>query len=316
MIKTLIPTWPKTFCWIHGSNYFPEAFDGHLKCAVDPTGRNTESVTDTSYYQWVTMVLFLQAIICIIPYKIWKLNEGGLIKSFGTSGTMTQMDVDEMSLSATAQSMSRHFFNLRDRYTEYFSKFFIVEITFFLISWGHFFFIDWFLDGNFLDYGSSAVQYYGMSPLDREHYANPLCSTFPTEVSCTVPTIGSAGTPVSFNSMCVLSQNIVNEKMYVFIWFWLIFLMILSTLNVIVRIVYIVIPSYRAAYVSQKVSRYQCREIKMLITKKLKTQDAFILSQLAKNMDPALFDEFIHYLLRHLDNSEDDEEKALCTTPC
>eukprot|EP00096_Caligus_rogercresseyi_P010640 TRINITY_DN3961_c0_g1_i1.p1 TRINITY_DN3961_c0_g1~~TRINITY_DN3961_c0_g1_i1.p1 ORF type:complete len:374 (+),score=95.67 TRINITY_DN3961_c0_g1_i1:76-1197(+) len=316
--KDINPDLAKDYCWIHGSNYFPDVYNGHIRCAVDPMGRKGQDVSDTSYYQWVTVVLFLQAVLCIFPYKIWKLNEGGLISSFQTNGvSMPQMDEDELNFSSNAQAMSRHYLNLRGRYKEYFIKFFLLEITFLVLSWGHFFFIDWFLNGQFLGYGSSAVQYYGLSLEERVNYANPLCTTFPTEVSCTIPFVGPSGYEASLNSLCVLSQNIVNEKMYVLIWFWLVFLIVISSLNFVVRLAYIAIPSYRAAFVSQKVSSYQSRETKHLVTNRLKPHDAFILGQLGKNINPGLFDELVHHILRSLETLGDDEEKVLVTpTPC
>ena len=46
-----------------------------------------------------------------------------------------------------------------------------------------------------------------------------MCAVFPTEVSCTVPNIGAAGGEQNHNGLCVLSQNIINEKIYLIIWF-------------------------------------------------------------------------------------------------
>ena len=45
-----------------------------------------------------------------------------------------------------------------------------------------------------------------------------MCAVFPTEVSCTVPNIGAAGGEQNHNGLCVLSQNIINEKIYLIIW--------------------------------------------------------------------------------------------------
>jgi hypothetical protein len=39
---------------------------------------------DTSYYQWVIFFLLIQCAIFLIPNRIWKLSERGLIKEFGT----------------------------------------------------------------------------------------------------------------------------------------------------------------------------------------------------------------------------------------
>jgi hypothetical protein len=41
---------------------------------------------------------------------------------------------------------------------------------------------------------------------------------------CTFYKFGGSGTIQRFDSLCVLSMNIVNEKIYIFLWFWFIIL--------------------------------------------------------------------------------------------
>ena len=72
-----------------------------------------------------------------------------------------------------------------------------------------------------------------------------MCKTFPTEVSCSMPTVGAGGSPQESNSLCVLSQNILNGKMYLAIWCWMVFLMILSPICFIYRIMTLSLEKFR-----------------------------------------------------------------------
>ena len=43
---------------------------------------------------------------------------------------------------------------------------------------------------------------------------------------------GPSGTPETRDAMCLLPQNIMNEKIFLFLWFWMIFLIALNSFNV------------------------------------------------------------------------------------
>ena len=87
-----------------------------------------------------------------------------------------------------------------------------------------------------------------------------MCKTFPTEVSCSMPTVGAGGDNQELNSLCVLSQNILNGKMYLAIWCWMVFLMMLSPICFIYRIMTLSLEKFRTllligkyfAYISSK----------------------------------------------------------------
>ncbi len=52
----------KDYCWIHGSSYIPPQYQRHMKCIADLEGVDRkEDAPDTSYYQWVTFMMLLQA---------------------------------------------------------------------------------------------------------------------------------------------------------------------------------------------------------------------------------------------------------------
>ena len=56
------------------------------------------------------------------------------------------------------------------------------------------------------------VAYLSEDVHSRQDRPNPLCTVFPTVTSCTFHSVGTAAGEQKFNSLCVLSLNIVNEK--------------------------------------------------------------------------------------------------------
>ena len=51
--------------------------------------------------------------------------------------------------------------------------------------------------------------------------------------------------------MCVLALNIINEKIYVFLWFWLIALAVLTSLYLLYVLSVIMVPSMRRVMVER-----------------------------------------------------------------
>jgi hypothetical protein len=47
---------------------------------------------------------------------------------------------------------------------------------------------------------------------------------FPRMTKCTFHKFGTSGNIEKHDALCILPLNIVNEKIYIFIWFWLLIL--------------------------------------------------------------------------------------------
>ncbi len=56
---------------------------------------------------------------------------------------------------------------------------------------------------------------------------------------------GGSGTIQRFDALCVLGMNILNEKIYIFLWFWFIILAIVTGINLVVRAIQLFCPSTR-----------------------------------------------------------------------
>ena len=92
--------------------------------------------------------------------------------------------------------------------------------------------MDRFFDGAFLTFGLEVIAF---AEQDQEDRLDPLIYVFPrmTKVmldfwnqcsndtfQCTFHKFGSSGEVEKHDALCLLPLNIVNEKVYIFLWFW------------------------------------------------------------------------------------------------
>jgi hypothetical protein len=108
----------------------------------------------------------------------------------------------------------------------YFWGFVFTEFLNFVILFGNFWITDKFLQGKFWYFGSDVMKF---ELAGRENGTNPYCEVFPLVTSCSFGTAGTAGGENSDNPICILSQNIINQKIYLVLWFWMTFLMVIVT---------------------------------------------------------------------------------------
>lgn len=100
--------------------------------------------------------------------------------------------------------------------------------------------------------------------------------------------------------LCVLPLNIVNEKIFVFLWFWFIALAILSAISLFYRVAVCLWPKVRL-YLLRARSRLSNHEDIEHIAEKSQIGDWFILYQLGKNIDPLIYKEVINEYAAKLD---------------
>merc|ERR1711915_489144 len=119
-----------------------------------------------------------------------------------------------------------------------------------------------------------------------------LCQGFFQRLQSAHFTNGPSGTVQKMDGLCILPLNIINEKIYVFLWFWFIFLAIVSAIHFVYRLVVIFIPCLRENLLKARARTVPAYEINE-ICQKTSRGDWFILYQLGKNIDPIIFREFL-----------------------
>lgn len=311
------------FCWTHGSYHLPNAllekqinrgercFSPSRDQTSDEWNDDSEEdyeKSDTEYYLWVSLMLFVHGALFMLPNQLWKYFEGGMMKQFKLEGTMKQ-SVEE------AKDHAKRFDELSKKMTrKYFFTFLVCEYLNVIIAIVNYLIINSFLSGKFMSYGSDVLSYYIGTPYPEEilgksvETINPMCNAFPTVVSCKTSFAGVSGIADKRNEICILGQNIINQKIYIILWWWFIILFISSALMTISRVVTIAVPNSRRAII----------EARMMTTKRVHVPAFpfsdighwFVLGQIGRNSNPYYFRELMRHLVTLKKSSKNDIESA------
>jgi Innexin. len=161
------------------------------------------------------------------------------------------------------------------------------------------YFMDHFFDGEFFSYGWRVMAFSEQAQEDR---VDPMVYVFPRVTKCTFHKYGPSGTIQKHDSLCVLPLNIVNEKTYIFLWFWFIILATLLSLLLIYRVVIIAVPAVRP-YLLNARNRMVPREIAAAVSRKTDIGDWWILYMLGQNMDPIIYREVVAELAKKIETA-------------
>ncbi|KAK2584026.1 hypothetical protein KPH14_006482 [Odynerus spinipes] len=296
----------ETFCWLHTTYSMVHAFNLSLGQAVPYPGvANSKGdglhghtphplVKQHKYYQWVIFFLLLQAILFYTPRWLWKGWEGGKIHAL-------MMDLDIGLCSEVEKKQKKKMLldylweNLR--YHNWWAyRYYLCEVLALLNVIGQMFLMNRFFDGAFLTFGIDVLRFLES---DQEDRVDPMIYVFPRMTKCTFYKYGVSGEVERHDAVCILPLNVVNEKIYVFLWFWFLLLGVLSFLTVLYRIVIIFSPRTRV-YLLRLRFRLVRREAVETIVRRSKVGDWFLLYMLGENLDTVIYRDVMHELANKL----------------
>merc|ERR1711860_459815 len=288
----------------------------------------------TMYYQWVVFALVMSAILFRLPAWIWSMLEGGLMAGFYNSNkSLDALREGEDTLRHLAKKEANVFKKFQGKWTTktYYLKFFVCQCLALLVLYLNFYGTDQFLDNKFELYGYNVVmKSYSYSKEQKRQWIDPMCNTFPTRVACQFNYTGSGGRLESINSYCLLSQNIINEKIYLALWFWFVamFAIMISqliwevcflTLPLVDLILKLILPSssgicskYPRQFLIGQLTgtRFLTRNMTAYLQNR-SFGDVFILYQLGKNTHPNFFYEMLEELAVNERKQEAEKEPML-----
>jgi len=313
----------KTYCWIHGTFTLPSKLTGrhgqdYPHPGVGPypsTGSRTHSqdpnlveVTEDgdeirhAWYQWVVFVLFFQAVLCYLPHFLWKSWEGGklslLLQNLGENTLDTEPETTKERRSVIVNYILR---NIRT-HNLYVYKFIFCEFLNLINIIGQMYLMDAFFGGQFTTYGSEVLT---VTNQDMEKRVDPMAKVFPKVTKCTFHRYGPSGTIQNHDGLCILPINIINEKIYVFLWFWYLIIITWTCIFFCFRVVTIV-SKYSRYLVFCGRSKSSNRGDVAIVMEKLWFGDWFILMQLCKNMNPMVFHDLVTDLRDRMDPKRAD----------
>nr|QQY02533.1 innexin 10 [Cryptocotyle lingua] len=252
------------FCWVNGTTPISAETDR----LDDQNYWNSLEDKKLNYYQWVSLVLALQAILCYVPRLVWETitfnrvgtNLGFLIESAQAASKETGKEREQRvqfianvmdtllfarrdlrktdGRPAVHSTLSTLAHGLRDLLprkrlgTALASYYMLVKFMYLFNAVGQLLLMQRFLGarGRYQLFGLSILS----DLLSGRHWNET--SVFPRVGFCRVP-IKLTSTPIPMVTVqCTLPVNMLNEKIYVFLWFWFVFVASLEVVSVFVWI--------------------------------------------------------------------------------
>ena len=141
--------------------------------------------------------------------------------------------------------IAAQFMEYRKRFTGYHINFTLCEIlnvfvVLFSVQITH-----WLLNHKFWMYGLEVLTYLHTYQEARAHNVtlhDPMCELFPTEISCTFK-VGAPNGGINDQSiLCILGNNMFNQKFFFVLWIWWMFLLVVSVFGIFFRLIRISNP--------------------------------------------------------------------------
>ena len=183
-----------------------------------------------------------------------------------------------------AEKLSTHFIRTRNENPFYVLKYIICNGLSVAILAMNFVATDKILLGDFLEYG--------MKP-------ERMCATFPSLVSCTMPKMNFRGKVISTNGLCILGQNLLNQKMYFVLWYAYLLVGICCIVDAIFMLSMCGCMTIRLTYFSAFLKKKN-RASGKNICKALCINDWFMLNQMRKNLNVEMYNDVVSEIGRLL----------------
>merc|ERR1711923_225673 len=260
-------------------------------------GKQGNDKTRHAYYQWVVYMLVISALLFKIPHFVWKFYEKGSMKSF-------------------FDGKHQRFNKLKGENGSYYYSFQFCQLLNIALLATNWVITNKLLGGNFNTYGTDVFGYYSetssMTEYEIENSGDlydPMCNAFPTTTSCTIKYGTASGGTGSTNALCLLSQNIINEKIYLFLWFWFVFMFVVGGAQIVFEFAMFAIPSFRSFIFARHARSFGNWHMKRYI-ERCQHGDWFLLYQIGKNTKREFFYDLIHELTEEESRQESETANA------
>ena len=312
-------SYTKSYCWVKNTYYIPT----HQDIPTEHHRRDSEELT---YYQWVPIILMFMAFLFKFPCMVWRaFNSASAINldKIVQMTTVTQIGSGEKrkeTIIHIAQYMDRwleahrhHKLNIFVRMRQRLSKVFcfcwgkrdgtyltglyiVVKALYVTNVICQFFLLNGFLGGWYNLYGFEV-----MAGLMNDADWNE-SRRFPKVTLCDFD-IRQLQNVQRYTVQCVLPINLFNEKVFIFLWFWICLVALITTGNALFWLYRVLFHQSRVGYIKKYLK--SLNQLKSLEDKSsarrfadnfLRDDGIFVLRLVAKNSNDILLAELISEL--------------------
>lgn len=218
-----------------------------------------------SYYRWVPIMLALQAVFFFLPNYLWNLmsnncafnprhyvEEASKVKSMTGAAREKEMEsLADQFMEGVAVFGGDHYANqpLLARAGWNCTNLYLLTKALYVVNViGQMVLLNSFLGGTYWSWGADTL---GDIVTGREWQE---AEVFPRVILCdfTVRVLAQMHT---YTVQCVIMMNMINEKLYLFIYIWFLFLIALTLANFFYYLITLSIPSLRSRLVFYSIDR-------------------------------------------------------------
>ncbi|XP_060075771.1 innexin unc-9-like [Ylistrum balloti] len=265
--KDSMESYTKWNCWVKNTYYVPMS-------DIIPEDISSRQEAEITYYQWVPLILLFQAFLFKFPNMVWRIFNGGsglnldkVVRFAEKTQMVSPADRDD-TINCLAKFMDKwldsnkeHRWNVVVRTKHQISRFMcffcnkragkyltamylFVKVLYVANAIGQLFLLNAFM--------STSYNFYGFEFLDNLNSDRPWRESprFPRITLCDFQ-IRQLQNIQRFTVQCVLPINLFNEKVFIFIWFWLIFIAVLACINLFRWLYLIVFAKNKVDYVKK-----------------------------------------------------------------
>jgi len=306
-----------SYCWISGTFSVRELyrdFDTQVGWDVSQTGVGPykpgyNEIEVKAYYQWVPFVLFLQGLMFYIPHIIFKTVEEGKVKKL--LGGLARYNLNKENRQEGIGTLAKYIVDTLGVHDGWSIRIFLAHTLYLVNVIGQIFFTDCFLGYQFSTYGVSAASFVEMEEQGR---TDPMSRVFPRVTKCTFHKYGPSGNIQRHDAQCVLPINILNEKIYVFLWFWFMILTVITIFDVFHHFGLLWFSAAREMIFRRKLRTSPKHKVDRmdidvsLVCRSLSHGDWALCYNLIKNMDSVTYAEWLQMMTELL--REEEEKKG------
>lgn len=293
------------YCWIQKTFSLPSSWSQHVGSRVAYPGVGHQSKDSTNrvyhaYYQWVCFVLFFQACLFYLPHYLWKAVEGGRLKKL--TKKIPDAFASEKKYAEAIHSVLSYMQLCQKTNLRYGLSYVSFEILNLVNVVGQAYLMDCFLGGEFFTYGLQVIAFTEWS---QELRYDPMIKRFPRVTKCTFRNFGPSGDVQKTDHMCLLSVNIINEKIYLFLWFWFVVLTVVTIAALFYRVgVLLNVQHFR--YRSLTYQGFAPGKTLWNFCHRVQIGDFLFITLLSQNIDKLSYDRFLGSLLESYDSDYPD----------
>lgn len=249
------------------------------------------------YYNYIPILLFLQGVLFYFPHYLWKTWENGAISSICKQLHETRFTsndyTDSIQYLKSCFALNRHRILV--------CKYYICELLLIFNLLLQIIVLDSIFNHQFITYGSDMLYYwyvdkdiYGLRSIDNGlEVNNPMDFVFPKITICSIKMISEGGLEADGKEfICSLPLNILHDKFYLILWFWMVILAIVTVAQIIFDALYIVMPMLRRYVFKCRYGSYLGHET----WQSSSLAELFVLDLIGSNSDRVAFSAFLKKL--------------------